>query len=143
MGPSSTAAADGMNTLAVILYSHSEKLDEAAALLERCLEIRTKQFGVWHLFLADPLSNLGFVRIAQHRNAEAARLFEKSLALRQEAVGIDHPSLAPILMGYAKALDGLGDKGQAKWARSLAVKLSASSRNPSRYVVAYGDLTHR
>jgi len=142
-GADSPAVSDSLNTLAVILYQRPETLDEAGTLLERCLAIRTARYGPLHLYLAEPTSNLGFVRNSQRRFAEAAGLFERSLALRQEAVGTDHQSLAPILLGYAQALDGLGDKSQAKWARSTAKRLAASPDNPSRHVISYADLGGR
>jgi tetratricopeptide (TPR) repeat protein len=57
------------------------------------LAILERAFNANHPDLAAPLSNLANMYRLQGRNSEAEPLLKRALAIREKALGADHPKL--------------------------------------------------
>ena len=69
--------------------------------------------GTQHPQVASGLDNLAEVCYQQGRYQEAKSLLKRSLAIRERAVGSDHPSMAETLKGYAQVLRKMKQKAEA------------------------------
>ena len=83
------------------LYRDQARYAEAAALYERALAIREKNYGPEHPRVAESLNELGEVYGALGRRAGAEPMFRRALALREQALGPEHPEVAKVLNNLA------------------------------------------
>ncbi|WP_147094558.1 tetratricopeptide repeat protein, partial [Nitrosococcus oceani] len=69
------------------------------------------------------LNNLAALYEAQGRYAQAEELYHRSLAIREQLLGPDHPEVAIMLNNLAGLYraTGLGEKAESLYDRSLAV----------------------
>ncbi|CAM9843341.1 unnamed protein product, partial [Ectocarpus sp. 13 AM-2016] len=65
--------------------------------------------------------------VLQGKYSEAEPLYERSLAIRQKALGFDHPDVAQSLNNYAELLRAQGkyDEAEPLYERSLAIREKA------------------
>lgn len=126
------AEAKRLHDQAITLY-RAGKYDEAIPLAERALAIREKALGPDHPDVATSLDNLaGLLRlyaISLHVPAErkvplgrAKALYQRSLAIREKALGTDHPYVAESLDHLAKMVF---DKAEPLYLRSIAIREKA------------------
>ena len=76
------------------------------------------------------LDRLAFVTLKENDLKEARKLYERSLALRQKALGQKHPEVAESLGGLADCASQSGrfQEAEALYKRALAMKCSRVSR---------------
>jgi tetratricopeptide (TPR) repeat protein len=67
--------------------------------------------------------------------AKAEPLYQRSLAIREKALGPEHPSTATSLNNLALLYDSMGDYAKAEplYQRSLAIREKALGRSILRY----------
>ncbi len=63
--------------------------------------------------MATSLNNLAFLYDAQGKYAEADPLYKRALAIRENALGPEHPSVATSLENYADLLRKTGRDAEA------------------------------
>ncbi len=82
--------------------------------------------------MATALNNLAQLYEAQGRYAEAEPLNKRSLAVREKALGSDHPDVAQSLENYADLLRKTGRNDEAKEleARAKAIRSKHVKENP-------------
>jgi tetratricopeptide (TPR) repeat protein len=83
--------------------------------------------------LATSLNNLASLYQAQGRYAEAEPLHKRSLAIREKALGPEHPDVATALENYAALLRQTGRKAEADRldARAKRIRAKRTKENPS------------
>jgi tetratricopeptide (TPR) repeat protein len=74
--------------------------------------------------VATSLNNLAALYRAQGKYAEAEPLYQRSLAIREKALGPDHPDVAKGLESYAVLLreTGRSEEAQEMEARAQAIR---------------------
>ncbi|CAB1106731.1 unnamed protein product [Ectocarpus sp. CCAP 1310/34] len=142
-----------LNNRALLLKAQG-KYDEAGKLYERSLAIREKALGpdhpdvaqslnnwavllesqvrairipgsfLWYPIDSGVLNNRALLLKAQGNYDEAGKLYERSLAIREKALGPDHPDVAQSLNNWALLLESQGKYDQAGplYDRSLAIR---------------------
>ena len=80
------------------------------------------------------LNNLASVYQAQGKYAEAEALYKRALAIREKALGQDHPDVADILNNLAIVYENQGKYAEAEglYQRALAIKREGARRRPPR-----------
>jgi len=83
--------------------------------------------------VARSLNNLALLYDIQGKYAEAAPLYQRALAIREKALGPDHPDVATALENYAGLLRKTRRESQAAEleARAQAIRARHAARNPS------------
>ena len=81
--------------------------------------------------MARSLNNLALLYDAQGRYAEAEPLYKRALAIREKALGPDHPDVAPSLNNLAALYDPQGQYAQAEplYKRSQEIREKALGPN--------------
>ncbi len=74
--------------------------------------------------LAPDLNNLALLYHTQGRYAEAEPLYKRSLAIREKALGLDHPDVALSFENYAALLrqTARADEAERMEARAKAIR---------------------
>ncbi len=82
--------------------------------------------------MAINLNNLGFLYQAQGRYAEAGSLYRRALAIREKALGSEHPSVAASLENYAalRRETGRSDEAAKMEARAEAIRAKHAEQKP-------------
>ena len=82
--------------------------------------------------LATSLNNLALLYKAQGRYAEAEPLYQRSLAIREKALGPEHPAVATSLENYADLLRKTGRVSEATEmeARAKTIRAKPTKQNP-------------
>ncbi|MBI4597547.1 MAG: 3-deoxy-manno-octulosonate cytidylyltransferase [Candidatus Omnitrophica bacterium] len=104
---------------AMQLYQQG-KVAEATALTESLLRRASAAFGPDDMTVAKYQNNLAQLDAAQHRDAEAALLYQRALHILDQRLGSEHPHNASVLVGYADVLKRLG---RAEEANAIAARL--------------------
>ncbi len=83
--------------------------------------------------MATSLNNLAELYRAQGRYAEAGPLHQRALAIREKALGPDHPHVAQSLENYAALLRKTGRSAEATRmeARAKAIRAKHAEQNPA------------
>ncbi|HTM22661.1 MAG TPA: tetratricopeptide repeat protein, partial [Kofleriaceae bacterium] len=97
------------------LYSHMRRLDDALATGTRARDLLVATRGPDHPWLSDILGNLATVYDRKGQAAEAARLFEQTLAIKRKHLPPDHPGLVNAIINVAAVAEDHHD-----WPRALA-----------------------
>ncbi|MBC7817249.1 MAG: CHAT domain-containing protein, partial [Planctomycetaceae bacterium] len=117
------------------VYEGDGQPHEAEALYSRAFSTWDKASeSVGAATLAGHFHDLALLFSRQGRYAEALAIYRKALKLREEALGHDHPELAPLLTNLAVVLDARGDKAEAEklYRRSLEIQRKAfGNQHPS------------
>ena len=112
-----------------MLFRSLRHYAEAEASYERSLAIREQQLWPDHPDVAQSLSNLGLLYIAEGRYVGAERLLKRALAIRVKAFKSDHPDIGLSLRNvgnvYAK-------EGRCSDARQLYKNVVANIRKGIR-----------
>jgi len=108
-------------------YAEAEKLF-LAALKE------AEKFGDQVLRLATSLNNLATLYYSQGKYAQAEPLFRRALAIREKALGPEHPQVATVLENYAALLHKLNRESEADKmeARAKAIRAKHAQEIPQR-----------
>ncbi|MFN7814163.1 MAG: tetratricopeptide repeat protein [Planctomycetia bacterium] len=85
------------------LVQRAGRRADADQLRESFLQLRTRQFGAGHEFVADAYVNLANARQAAGAWSEAIPLYRKGIQLQEAALGPDHPDVAATLLPLARA----------------------------------------
>ena len=82
--------------------------------------------------MATSLNNLAFLYWSQGKYAKAEPLYRRALAIREKALGPDHPDLAQSLENYAALLRQTGRSAEATEmeARAKAIRAKHALDNP-------------
>jgi serine/threonine-protein kinase len=102
---------------------HAGKYAEAEDALRQCLTIY-EEVSAPEISVAATWNNLGLVLGEMGDDARARVAIERGLALREKALGLDHPYVAASLVNRAIALSHLGEPAQARddYARALGIR---------------------
>ena len=97
-----------------------------------CPSIRAKVLGPDHADVATGLNNLANLYSAQGRYAQAEPLYQRSLAIDEQALGPEHPGVATSLENYAALLreTGRGEEAEEMEARAKAIRAKHAQKNP-------------
>jgi len=87
---------------------------------------------------ATVLRNLGIIAAGTPRPAEALPYFAASLTIQEKILGAEHPATADLLLVYASAATGAGDKALARKLRKRAKQLLArlNHQSPAQLTVS-------
>ncbi|MBJ6763010.1 tetratricopeptide repeat protein [Myxococcaceae bacterium JPH2] len=96
------------------LFSHQDRLGEAAQQLALALPRLERRFGAEGFEVAHARAELGAVRRAQGRYAEALGLYERALGTVRGALGPDHPEVARLRLEQAETRVRERDFAQAE-----------------------------
>jgi tetratricopeptide (TPR) repeat protein len=105
------------------VYEDIGALTPAEALHRKALALREAVFGKTHPKVADSLSDLGSVLVAQGKPAAAEGLFRRATAIRRAALGRAHPEVASSLSNVGVALVDQGKLGEAEQALREALAI--------------------
>ena len=114
---------------AMALYSRQQRYDEALAAIQGALPSRPPRTIAERFHDSVSLNNLALVHLRIGENRRAQALLLEALALREEALGEDHPKLGTLHLNIAKAMARNGNYADAEDHASRALALSS----------AYGD----
>jgi len=116
-------ASGTLNHKIMALYQQ-EKYGSAIVLAQQKLETAKQNLGSDHPDIADILTILAELYIAQGAHDKAEPLLKRSLAIKEKALGPDHPDLADRLDNLAKfyKTQGAYDKAEPLYERLLAIK---------------------
>lgn len=106
-----------------ILRRRQGRVDEAAQLYHRALEIREREEGPNHPEVATTLNNLAGLEAARGNYDAAQPLLERALAIRETALGPEHPLTAQSLNNLALLYAARGNAAAAEplYQRALAI----------------------
>jgi tetratricopeptide (TPR) repeat protein len=76
--------------------------------------------------VATSLNNLALVYQAQGRYADAEPLYERALAIKEEALGPDHPEVAVTCENMAELYRQIGKEGKAEKSEERARKIRSN-----------------
>jgi len=117
--------------------AHQESnFEEAKALAEEVLAIRTAQLGDKHAGLLPALNLLGLVASDTGKFDEATAYYTRGLELGREILGPDHPDLARFLNNLAKIAWLQGKTDDAEKSFQLALDLQKAALGPEHRNVA-------
>ncbi len=103
-----------------VVYGAEGKHAEAVRELEAALPLVAADYPGR---LAGVLFRLGSERVAMRQPEQALGLFERAVAVQQDAFGEDHPGIAPSLHRQGEALSVLGRSQEALGAHERALRL--------------------
>ena len=86
---------------------------------------------------AEALSNLGLVHESKGEYTEAKAIHERALAIKEKALGPDHPLVANSLNNLANAHERLGTHEAAKVLHERALAIREKALGPNHPLVAY------
>ena len=84
--------------------------------------------------MATSLNNLAGLYDAQGKYGEAEPLYRRALAIREKALGPEHPDVATCLENYAILLKKMGRGAEAEplEARAQAIRAKHAEKNPPK-----------
>ncbi len=84
--------------------------------------------------MAQSLHNLAVLYNAQGKYVEAEPLYQRALAIREKALGPEHPAVATVLENYAALLHKLNRDAEADKmeARAQAIRAKHAEENPPK-----------
>ncbi|MBZ0089124.1 MAG: tetratricopeptide repeat protein, partial [Thermoanaerobaculia bacterium] len=121
-----------LNTLSLV-YSDTDRLDEAAAMLSTIIAMRRAMPGEEAAVdLSSNLSNLGANYLQMERPAAALPLLDESVSLLEKLRGPNHPYVAYVLNSRSGAHEALGhtDRAIADQRRALSIGVKALGEDP-------------
>jgi tetratricopeptide (TPR) repeat protein len=123
-----------------VLYEREKRIAEAQQTDQRALGL-LRPTGDEPL-RATILRNLGNLVANTGSAANALPYFEKSLAIQEKTLGVEHPATAALLRDYASAAMRAGDKSLSKKlsGRAKAVLERLSRQSPKDLTVSISDL---
>src|SRR5688500_5351684 len=113
LGPEHDETLIAMNNLAGILVGQ-ERWDEALALIEEALAIRSRIFGDAHPESLRLLRNLALMYRAQKRYEESASRYVRLVAAQRKLYGPGDPRTLESVVGAAAVLNAVQDYEQAE-----------------------------
>jgi len=142
LGATGTGAAIATNNLAIV-YSQTGRRERAEALYLRVRERLTGTLGGDHPYVAAITCNLAQLYRSLHRNADAAREFERALAIYAQCVPDGHPAVTSALAGYAAALraEGRAHEARVALARSRTLRQEHDRVEGSAWTVDARELS--
>ena len=122
-----TSNAAGMEAFQEARYAEAEKWWLAA--LEAA-----ENFGPDDQRLATNINNLAGLYHALGKYAQAEPLYQRSLAIREKALGSEHPSVATSLENYGDLLRKMGrdEEAEKMEARAKAIRAKHAQENPTK-----------
>ena len=99
---------------------------QGVVVAQQALEVAEQENNPEHL--AASLNNLAALYDTQGLYAQAEPLFKRSLAIREQALGPDHPDVAASLHNLAALYRATGRAEEAKALEDRAARIRASSR---------------
>ncbi len=117
-----------LNIQASAVYKRTGQLAEAEAIAHRLIDLGQQHFGRGHPYNGMLIYNLGAVQYLRSDFEPALENFQRSLVLREDAYGPDHPEVAQSLNGLAAALGDLGRRDEAILHAQRALKIEETSR---------------
>ncbi len=129
------------NQTGIYLYSRAQYAT-AEPLYRRSLEIREKQLGPDHPFVATGLNNLALLLKTQGQYAAAEPLYHRSLEIREKQLGPDHPDVAQSLNNLAELLRAQGQYAAAEplYRRSLEIEEKQLGRDHPSVATSLNNL---
>lgn len=85
------------------LLEHAGRQADAARVRDSFIELRTRQFGVGHEYVADAYVNLANARQAAGMSSDAIPLYRKGIEIQEARLGAEHPDIAATLLPLARA----------------------------------------
>ena len=84
--------------------------------------------------MATNLNNLASLYLAQGKYAEAEPRYKRSLTIRENALGLEHPNVALSLENYAALLRKTNREAEAARieARAKAIRAIHAQKNPAK-----------
>jgi tetratricopeptide (TPR) repeat protein len=112
-----------MNNMAVVCEELGRRGD-AEFYYRWALDLREKNLGGNHPFVAASLDNLAALLEADGRLADAEQLYGRALSIRRKSLGPDHPYVATSMNNLGMLYYGQGryDKAEPHLKRSLAIR---------------------
>ena len=110
--------ATAMNGLAVV-YKYTSRFNEAGRLYRSALAITKRTQGPNACAVASILHNLGGLEHSRGRFAKGEPFARRSVAIRERALGANHPDVAADVAALAALLDGQGTPRKRKEAEVL------------------------
>ncbi len=113
-----------------LAYEDEGNNDEAAARLEKTIQVLRDALGPEHGDLAPATDELGLVRKRQGRVEEALELHRAALAIRERVHGPDHPETSLSLGSVARDLKLLGRQAEALPLAERALEIGLDAFGP-------------
>jgi tetratricopeptide (TPR) repeat protein len=112
-----------LNNIAA-LYSKQGKWQEAAAMLERALEIQARTVGTADVEYARTLNNLGVVSANENDYEKANQYYCQALKSRKDSLGVHHKDYALSLhnLGRLRTCQGKHDEAKGYLFKALAIR---------------------
>ena len=110
--------------------------DDAAARVQRALELERQQHGPKHASVAARLHDLGGIEVDRSRLDEAERLHREALALRRELFGHDHTEVARSTAALAAVLNAKGEYDEAERLQREALAIDRALLGPDHEEIA-------
>lgn len=88
---------------AAALLQREGRRTDAEQLRDAFLQLRTRQFGAGHEFIADAYVNLANARQAAGGWADSIPLYRKGIQIQEAALGQEHPDIASTLLLLARS----------------------------------------
>ncbi len=122
VGPDDIRVTPSLSNLALILTARADP-GPAAALYDRVLALREREFGPDHPSVAQVLNNIANLKREQGEYRAAQAQYERALAIRERALGPDHEDVAKTLNDLANNhfLKGSFAEAQALYERAVAI----------------------
>ena len=113
-GADSLKLADDLTELAMLCTRRND-VDRAVTIMERVQSIHVREAkGYFGTLVADDFARIGNLELLRKKPEQAATAFTSALALRENVVGGDHPSLLPDLDRLGSTLIVLRDYPKAE-----------------------------
>ena len=126
-GPDHERVAQVLNDLGRFYELQQSQIGLAEESYARALAIR-ERLRSKPAAIAQSMSNLARVYLAQRRYAEAESSYRQVLAIIEPEIPPDHPVLLPMLDAYAKALRGNGNAGEADAVEARIARIRSESK---------------
>ncbi|CAN5908539.1 hypothetical protein BH11MYX2_BH11MYX2_11730 [soil metagenome] len=120
-----------LHFLAIELYEHLRKLDEAATLERESLAIRRRTLPPDHVYIVDSLETLGNIEAARDHYDEAERMLKEVLAARIAARGPRDSSVSSAYGNLGLVAFGRDDLGTAIDYLQSAVDIGRADGHPN------------
>ena len=112
-------------------YLGMRRLKEAERCYTLSLRIYEQVMGSDYLDVAQPLCGLAVLAEMDEQYAEAETLYQRALAIVEQSQGPEHWSLLPVLENYARLLQELGRRDEARRLEERMHALSAKTYGSS------------
>jgi len=97
-----------------LAFYQAGKIPDAIAVAQQFVELAVVRYGEQHPLYATGLFYLAALYNAQDRAAEAERFFKRALAIKEKALGPDHPELVDIAVNLADLYQRKGRFAEAE-----------------------------